>query len=126
MPLRLTATDNGRAVDERWPLGSSPSVVRTTLLILSLALGVAAGLWTLYRLAGVILLLILAVFFAYLVAPLVEKVRRPMTVRGKKFVLPRPAAIGLIYVLVFGSISAACVFLLPALDDPLGEAFRQG
>ena len=125
MPLRLTATGNGGAVDERRPRSSSPSVVRTTLLILSLALGVAAALWTLYRLAGVILLLILAVFFAYLVAPLVEKVRRPITVKGKKLVLPKPAAIGLVYVLVFGSIAAACVLLLPALDDQLGELSRE-
>jgi predicted PurR-regulated permease PerM len=125
MPLRLTAPGNGRAVDERRPLWSSPSVVRTALLILSLALGVAAALWMLYRLAGVILLLILAVFFAYLVSPLVEKVRRPITVRGKKCVLPKPAAIGLIYVLVFGSIAAACVLLLPALDDQLGELSRE-
>jgi predicted PurR-regulated permease PerM len=125
MPLRLTAPGNGQAVDERRPLWSSPSVVRTALLILFLALGVAAALWMLYRLAGVILLLILAVFFAYLVAPLVEKVRRPITVRGKRLVLPKPAAIGLVYVLVFGSIAAACVLLLPALNDQLGELSRE-
>ena len=125
MPLRLTATGNGRAVDERRPPSSSPSVVRTTLLILSLALGVAAALWTLYRLAGVILLLILAVFFAYLVAPLVEKLRRPITIRGNEFVLPKPAAIVLIYVLVFGSLAAVCVLLLPVLDDQLGQLAKE-
>ena len=125
MALRLTATENGRAVGEPRPLSSSPSIVRTTLLILSVALGVAAALWTLYRLAGVLLLLVLAVFFAYLVAPLVEKLRRAIAVRGRKLVLPRPAAIGVIYVLLFGSIAAACVLLLPVLDDQLGQLARE-
>jgi predicted PurR-regulated permease PerM len=122
---RLTATGNDRAVEEERPPGSSPSVVRTTLLVLSLALGFAAALWTLYRLAGVLLLLIAAVFFAHLVAPLVEKFRRPVTVRGRRLVLPRPAAIGAAYVLIFGSIAAACVLLLPALDNQLGQLAKE-
>jgi predicted PurR-regulated permease PerM len=65
------------------------------------------------------------VFFAYLVAPLVEKLRRSITVRGRKLVLPKPAAISVAYVLVSGSIAAACVLLLPALDDQLGELSRE-
>lgn len=125
MALRLTPTDNGRAVGEQRPLSSSSAVVRTTLLILSVALGVAAALWTLYRLAGILLLLVLAVFFAYLVAPLIEKLRRAITVRGRRLVLPQPAAIGAVYVVVFGSIAAACVLLLPALDDQLGQLARE-
>jgi predicted PurR-regulated permease PerM len=119
--FRLTATGNGRAVEEQRPFSSSPSVVRTTLLILSLTLGVVAALWTLYRLAGVLLLLVLAVFFAYLVAPLVERLRRAVSVRGRKLVLPRPAAIGVVYVFLFGSLAAAFVLLLPVLNDQLGE-----
>jgi predicted PurR-regulated permease PerM len=121
----LTATDNGRDVGEQRPLWSSPSVVRTTVLVLSLALGVAAALWTLYRLVGLLLLLVLAVFFAYLVAPPVEKLRRPVMVRGRKFVLPLPAAIGVVYVFLFGSLAAAFVLLLPVLNDQLGELARE-
>jgi len=123
--FRSTATDNGRAVGEQRPLSSGPSVVRTTLLILSLALGVAAALWTLYRLAGILLLMVFAVFFAYLVAPLVEKLRRAVTVRGRRLVLPRPAAIGVVYVFLFGSLAAAFVLVLPVLNSQLGELARE-
>ena len=114
-----------RAGEEPLPPSSSQSAVRMALQILLLLLGVAALLWILYRLRGILLLLVLAVFFAYLVAPLVEKLRRPVMVRGRKFVLPRPAAIGAVYVLVFGSIAAACVLLLPVLDDQLGQLARE-
>ena len=64
-------------------------------------------------------------FFAYLVAPLVDKLRRAIASRGRKLLLPRPAAIGAIYVLLFGSIAAACVLLLPVLDDQLGQLARE-
>jgi predicted PurR-regulated permease PerM len=61
------------------------------------------------------------VFFAYLVAPFVGFCRRPVVVRGRKFVLPRPAAIGVVYVFIFGSLAAAFVLLLPVLNNQLGE-----
>jgi predicted PurR-regulated permease PerM len=126
--FRLTAASDGRAAGEPQPPGSSgvsAHTVRTTLVVLSLALGAAAALWTLYRLAGILLLLVLAVFFAYLVAPLVEKLRRALTVRGRRLVLPRPAAIGAVYVLVFGTIAAVCVLVMPILDDQLGQLARE-
>jgi len=40
-------------------------------------------MWILYTLRGVILLVVLAIFFAYLLAPLVEFACRPLTVRGR-------------------------------------------
>ena len=125
MTLRLTAAEGGRAVGEEAPLLAGPSVIRTTLLILAATLGVVAVLWTLYRLAGVLLLLVLAVFFAYLVAPLVERLRRTITLRGRQLVLPLPAAIAAVYVLVFGSITVACILLLPPLDSQLGQLARE-
>ena len=125
MTSRLTAADSGRAVGEEAPLPAGPSVVRTTLLILAATLGVVAVLWTLYRVAGVLLLLVLAVFFAYLVTPLVERLRRAITVRGRKLVLPLPAAIAAVYVVVFGSITVAGVLLVPALDRQLGQLARE-
>lgn len=125
MALRLTATDDGRATEEPRPSSSGASAVRTALVILSLTLAVAAGLWALYRLAGLLLLLVLAVFFAYLVAPLVAKLRQEVTVRGRKFVLPQAAAVGVVYVLIFGSIVAAVTLILPALDNELGQLAKE-
>ncbi len=106
-------------------LPSSRFVFRTTLQVLLVVLGAAAALWALYSLRGVLLLIVLAVFFAYLVAPFVGFCRRPMVVRGRKFVLPLPAAIGMVYVLIFGSLAAALALLLPTLGDQLGELERE-
>ncbi len=121
MPRPLTATGDGRAAGEPRLSPSAPSVVRTTLVVLFLALAVAAALWSLYRLTGILLLLVLAIFFAYLVAPFVGFCRRPVTLRGRKLVLPLPAAIGLVYMVLFGSLAAAFAVLLPVLNDQLGE-----
>jgi predicted PurR-regulated permease PerM len=115
-------TDPVRAAgEESPPLPSSQFVVKTALQILLLVLGVVAALWAVYRLRGILLLLVLAVFFAYLVTPVVGFCRRPITVRGRKFVLPLPAAIGVVYVFFFVSLAAAFVLLLPVLNDQLGE-----
>jgi predicted PurR-regulated permease PerM len=111
-----------RAAGEEPPLlPSSQFLVKTALQILLLLLGVAAALWILYRLRGLLLLLVLAVFFAYLVAPFVAFCRRPIRARGREFVLPLPAAIGAVYLFIFGSLAAAFVLLLPVLNDQLGE-----
>lgn len=116
------ATHPVLAADEEPPRPpASRFVVRTTLQILLVVLGAAIALWAVYRLRGILLLLVLAVFFAYLVAPLVGFCRRPLTVRGQRFVLPLPAAIGVVYVFIFGSLAAALVLLLPILNDQLGE-----
>ena len=45
---------------------------RAVLRVIFIVLSVAAALWTLHALQGVILLIVLAIFFAYLIAPLVE------------------------------------------------------
>ena len=122
--LRSTreGTYPARALEEEPPLlPSSRFAVKTAFQILLLLIGVAAALWILYRLRGLLLLLVLTVFFAYLVAPLVGFCRRPVTVRGRKVALPLPAAIGVVYVLIFGSLAAAFVLLLPLLNDQLSE-----
>lgn len=110
---------------ERDETASGTSLVRPTLQILVLVLAVAAALWVFYRLRGILLLLFLAVLFAYLVAPLVGVVRKTVTVRGRKVALPRPAAIGAAYVVIFGSLAVALILLLPILNDQLGELARE-
>jgi predicted PurR-regulated permease PerM len=119
----MTATEDDRAgADERTlPLPPGPSVVRAALQIVLVALGAAAALWAVYRLRGILLLLVLAVFFAYLVAPFVGMCRRPLTVRGRKVSLPLPAAIGVVYLFIFGSLAALFAVFLPVLDDQLGD-----
>lgn len=107
-------------VDDAQP-SSGPYGVKMAVQILLLLLGAAAALWVLYRLRGIFLLLVLAVFFAYLVAPFVGFCRRPVTVRGRTFILPLPAAISVVYVLILGTLAAAVVLLLPVLTVQLSE-----
>ena len=92
---------------------------------MALLLGAALGLWVLYRVRSVLLLLVLAVFFAYLVAPLVRVLRRPISARGRSLVLPLPLAIGMIYVAIFGSLAVAVVLLLPIVNQEIAELAKQ-
>ena len=78
-----------------------------------------------YRLRSFLLLLVLAVFFAYLVAPLVRVLRRPISARGRSFALPLPLAIGVIYVAIFGSLAVAVVLLLPVLNREIAELAKE-
>ncbi len=57
---------------------ASWSQSRAVLRVIVLILVVAASLWLLYELQSVILLVVLSIFFAYLIAPLVEFVSRPI------------------------------------------------
>jgi predicted PurR-regulated permease PerM len=105
--------------DASWP------PTRAILRLIVIALTLALGLWMLYRLTSVILLVILAVFFAYLVAPLVEVACRPRTVGGRARVMPRSLAIGVVYLLIFGSVSVALAFLLPRLGTQITQFAQQ-
>src|SRR6202521_4580151 len=80
---------------------------RAVLRILILLLAVAGLLWVLYKLTTVILLVVLSIFFAYLVAPLVDLVQRPFSIRGRERLMPRALAIGIVYVVLFVGIGLA-------------------
>jgi predicted PurR-regulated permease PerM len=119
-------SDAGRAAGDEPPLPPSGRfVVGTTLQILLVVLGVAFTLWAVYQLRGVLLLLVLAVFFAYLVAPFIRVCRRPFTVRGKKTVLPLPMAIGVVYLFILGSLAVAFFLLVPVLESQLGDLAKE-
>ena len=75
--------------------------------VILMLLAVVATMWILYALRGVILLVVLAIFFAYLLAPLVEYACRPFTVRGRAHAMPRALAIGVVYLLLLGALVLA-------------------
>ncbi|HEX6625137.1 MAG TPA: AI-2E family transporter, partial [Pyrinomonadaceae bacterium] len=82
-------------------------------------------IWVFKALTGVLLMIVLAIFFAYLIAPLVELVRGPFEVRGRERRLPRYAAIGLVYVVIFGSLALTTWLLLPRIGSQLDEFAKQ-
>jgi predicted PurR-regulated permease PerM len=105
--------------------GASWSQMRTILRVMVMALAVAATMWILYALRGVILLVVLAIFFAYLVAPLVEFACRPLTVRGRAPVMPRGLAIGVVYLLISGSLALAAALLLPLIGTQITQLAQE-
>jgi predicted PurR-regulated permease PerM len=96
-------------------------IMRVIFTALLVYFGVSALLWTFQALESVILLVVLSIFFAYLIAPLVEMVRRPFHLRGREHSMPRPVAIGIVYLAIFGSIGLALYFLLPGLGNQLTQ-----
>jgi predicted PurR-regulated permease PerM len=101
--------------------GASWSQTRALLRVILTLLAVAATMWIFYALRGVILLLVLAVFFAYLLAPLAEFACRPVPVRGRVYVMPRALAIGVVYLLIIGALALAAALLLPQLDTQITQ-----
>jgi predicted PurR-regulated permease PerM len=105
------------------PAPASPT--RALLRLVLLLLAVAAGLWLLFALRGVILLLLLSMLFAYLIAPLVEFLCRPVTWRGRLLETPRPLAIAMVYLGLFVSLGIASYVLLPLLGAQVTDFGRQ-
>ena len=97
---------------------------RVVLRIVAILLAVAAFLWIVYKLTTVLLLVVLSVFFAYLVAPLVDLVERPINLGGKERSIPRGLAIGIVYIVLFTGIGLAIYFLAPQLGAQFPE-FKQ-
>ena len=84
--------------------------------------------WVFYALTGVLLVIVLAIFFAYLISPLIELVRKGLATRDRKGearLLPRTAAIALVYVAIFGSLGLGAWVLTPRLGVQMGEIAQQ-
>ena len=80
---------------------------RTVLRVVVLLLVIAAGFWLLYLLRGVILLVALSLFFAYLIAPLVDFISRPIVVARRQWVIRRAFAIAIVYLTLLTSLGIA-------------------
>ena len=98
---------------------------RVVLRVIVIVIAVAVTLWIVVKLTAVILLLILSVFFAYLVSPLVDFLRRPIPVSGKARVMPRVLAISLAYLIIVGAVVIAFYVLLPRLSNQFPEFAQQ-
>ena len=98
---------------------------RTLVRMLFIVLAVATALLLLHALRAVLLLVVLAIFFSYLVAPLVRALQRPFTIRGRVHNMPRATAIGVVYLGVFGLIGIALVILLPRLGEQITQFASQ-
>jgi predicted PurR-regulated permease PerM len=101
---------------------AAPPPNRTALRIILIIAAVATAAWMLYKLERVVLLLVVATAFAYVVAPLVRLAEHPIRLAGRLRRLSRGLAIGLVYVVILGGATAGIAILLPTLTGQLGEA----
>jgi predicted PurR-regulated permease PerM len=99
-----------------------PSQTRVALQILLIVAAVASLIWALYRLERVVLVLILATFLAYVIAPLVQLAERPIRIAGRPRRLSRGPAIGLVYLLLAGGACAGAAIVLPSATQQLDDA----
>lgn len=103
---------------------SSPSlrsIVRVTVVVL-LLLFIAGSVQTIVAsLASLFFLIVLAIFFAYLIDPLVKLIRRPFKARGSERWMPRWLAIMISYVFVFAVIGIFIANIAPRVADQAKE-----
>ena len=90
--------------------------------LVSIVIAVAVGGLLLYWLERVALLMVLAMFFSYLIAPLVAVGERPLRAVRIPPGLSRGLAIGLVYVAVSGVVWAGAAMVLPTVSQQIDDA----
>jgi predicted PurR-regulated permease PerM len=66
-------------------------------------------------------MIVLAIFFAYLINPLVKLIQRPFEARGLGRVMPRSLAIAISFLLVFTVLGASIAYITPKIVDQAKE-----
>lgn len=115
-----TAATAARAAVEAY----GPST-RVVLRVIFVILGVIGLLWIISRITGIILLLVLSIFFAYLVSPLVEFLRRQRKIGNRTIAIPKGVAIALSYLIIVAAIVFVVLIILPTLSNQFPEFANQ-
>ena len=100
-------------------------VLRVIVIVLLTYYLFETARWVIAKLTGVILLLVLSIFFAYLVSPLVEFFSRPIRISGRKFAIPRALAIVLSYLIIVAVVALGIYLLAPRLGSQFPEFAAQ-
>src|SRR5437762_4498492 len=122
--ITLMSSGSQRSTEKESPQIASLQT-RAILRILIILLAALGLLWVLLKLTTIILLVVLSIFFAYLVAPLVEIIERPIQIAGRRIVLPRAGAIGVAYLLILAGILVIIYFIVPQLVNQLPQFSEQ-
>ena len=103
---------------------SSPSVrsIARVVVIVLLLLFIAGSVQAIVMsLASLAFLIVLSVFFAYLIDPLVRIIRRPFKERNLERIMPRSFAIVIAYVFVFTIVGITIANIAPRVIDQAKE-----
>lgn len=98
---------------------------RVILRVIFILLVVVGLLWIITKITGIILLLVLSIFFAYLVSPLVEFLKQPRQIGQRVIEMPKMAAIVLAYLIILAAIVLAVFVVLPSLSSQFPEFVNQ-
>jgi predicted PurR-regulated permease PerM len=104
------------------PLSQSRAILRDLLIVAA----VGAAIWVAHRLGRIVLVLVLAMFFAYVIAPLVDLVQHQLPLKGRSRRLPRGLAIAAVYLLLAGGLAAGGALLWPSAAAQIDEAIASG
>jgi predicted PurR-regulated permease PerM len=102
-------------------LQSGRAIVRIVLLTIVVLFFVALSGALVYWLSGLILLIVLAIFFAYLIAPLVDLIQVPFARGGRTHWMPRPLAIAIVYAGLIAGAWAGVNYLFPIVSDQISD-----
>ena len=97
------------------------AIVRDLLVVAA----IGAGIWITHRLGRIVLVLILAMFLAYSIAPLVELAQRQVSLRGRRRRLPRAAAVAVVYLLLAGGVALGLALLWTSAAQQLSDAIAR-
>ncbi|MBI3650235.1 MAG: AI-2E family transporter [Acidobacteria bacterium] len=89
--------------------------------VIAIIIGLLIAIWLLYKIRTLLLLLLIAVFFSYLLAPIVSLFESPIYIRGREVKLPRWAAILAVYVVVGSVLFIAMQIFLPMLWEQVTQ-----
>lgn len=90
-------------------------VTRSILAALMLIIGLGLLIAIVYTARWLVFVIILSIFYAYLLEPIVRVVRRPFKVRNLDWLMPRSLAIVITYFLVFTAVSLTVAYLAPQI-----------
>lgn len=121
--IKTLAEQTARALAKS--LLKTRNIIRVVLIALLLWYFSNAALWVIGKITNIILLVILAVFLAYLLDPLVDFLEKPFASRGRPNLMPRPLAVAIVYLAIFGVIGTSLYILVPKLGDQITQFVKQ-
>jgi predicted PurR-regulated permease PerM len=118
---RQTTKDTAASAAKAAVEASYGPSTRVVLRVIMVLLAVGVVLWVISKITGLLLLLVLSIFFAYFVSPLVEFLRRQRTIRGRTIAIPKVVAIALAYLIILAAIVFVVFVILPSLSSQFPE-----
>ena len=100
---------------------SPKSVLLVTILVATVLAGLFLLVGLVQKLSFLLFLVVIAIFLAYLLDPLVNAIRKPFEVRQIEKMMPRPLAILITYILVCALLFLVLSYVFPLINDEIED-----